>query len=256
MDHAEARALVTPILGRYLGGRLTKGAIQIVCAWAWLESKYGTAWKGSMAGSHNWGAMQAGSKWAGRKAITGDTRPGPNGTTIRYEAAYRCYDSDAEGAEDMIRLLVQGYDGRAVEALVAGDVLAFAEALRIHRRDAGDPDDRKGYYDGAGATPYERTVDRARALYAAILAAINEIDPERRFEQLPNGHPAPPALRAGSTGRWVEVLRKQLLLDPQGPFPRGDVVRWQTARGIRAVGQPDGVFGPRCWGHLLATGAV
>lgn len=202
------------------------------------------------------GAIQAGDTWKGPYFITGDTKPDGKGGSVGYTAPYRAYGSLAEGAEDMVRLICTGYGGRAVGPLVAGDVAAFAEAMRGHRRSAGDLDDRPGYYEGAGATPRDRTLDRARALFAAVLLQANEIDPERRFETLPDGRPCPPTLREGSTGRWVAVVRKILALDPQGSYPVGDVRRWQTARGQRAVGSADGVWGARSWGHCLAWGLL
>lgn len=254
--HARARAIIAPIAGRYLGARLTKGAVQILTAWAWCESSYGAGWTGAMAGSNNWGALQAGSTWKGPAIETGDTKPTAGGKSVGYRARYRAYVSPEAGAEDMVRQIVQGYGGRAVAALVAGDVAGVAAALRIHRTESGDPDDRSGYYEEAGPSPEARELNRVRALYAAIITATNEIDPDRRFETLPNGRPVPPTLRAGDTGRWVDVLRHQFDLPPGGPFPVEQVQALQETLGRRAVGNPDGVAGARTWGHLLAVGAV
>jgi hypothetical protein len=196
--------------------------------------------------------LQAGSTWKGPTLAFEDSAPGSG----KYVARYRAYSTHEEAAEDMVRLIATGYDGRAQAALASGSVEALAAALRIHRRSAGDPDDRFGYYEDAGPTPASREMARVRKLYVALIVAANELDPDRRWSRLPDGRPIPPTLRDGDRGRWVDVARKALHLDPGGAFPKGDVIQWQRRQGLHKVGKADGVFGPRCWAVPLAEGVL
>ena len=173
MNHREARSIVTVEMGGLLGSRLTLPAVQLATAIGHGETHYGATWKPPMKDSHNWGALQAGSGWRGPSALYGDSFT-VKGKTTPYQARYRCYIDDAAGARDMCRLLVSGFDGRALPFLLAGDVEGFSEALRCHREE-DDGDDRRGYYDGFGPSPERREENHRAMVWRGIIAAEQEI---------------------------------------------------------------------------------
>lgn len=63
-QHKAARAVVAAALTALLGREPTAYEMQYGHGVVWLESNYGTGWKGSMVGSNNWGAVQCSSKAA------------------------------------------------------------------------------------------------------------------------------------------------------------------------------------------------
>jgi hypothetical protein len=75
-----------------------------------LESHYGDGWGKELShagvGSHNWGALTAGSSWRGATFEHRDSRYNPETkTTVEYVARFRSYPSDEAGARDLVRVL-------------------------------------------------------------------------------------------------------------------------------------------------------
>jgi hypothetical protein len=244
MKHAEAREIVRSVLSRLLPG-CNEDAVSICTAIAFLESNYGRSWTGPMKGSKNWGAVQAGGSWHGAVALQGDTYVSTSGGTVRYTRKFRVYETDDQAAEDFCRIVI-GYGGRAVPALLSGDVLGVSQALRLHRakKDGGqDLVGRLGYYEGHGASPEIREHNHAAAIWSALIQAGKEIGCGTV-----QGLPTPPTVRAGDVGPWCNMIRSCLGL-PQGEdFPVQAVRDFQVGRRLT----PDATVGPATWGYLLS----
>lgn len=139
MTHAEARRIIIEAWRRVHGRAPTWRQAQLAQGWALGESHYGRGWREPCAGSRNWGAVQRGRPPcpAGTCEYT-DTSPQPDGTSVPYQACFRMYSSDVEGAEHMIRVMRRAI----VEARTPAEL-----ARRLYEQ---------GYYEGWGTTPEAR----------------------------------------------------------------------------------------------------
>jgi hypothetical protein len=139
MSHKEANKIIRSA-AFHLGLSLSPVSLIILQAVGYRESSYGAGWKpGKGEGSHNWGAVQAGSLWKCDTFQTVDTSP----ETGEYVGSFRVYDSDLDGAIDMVRILTRTEAER--KALEAGDIELFSRAMKA-----------AGYYEGIGPTEESR----------------------------------------------------------------------------------------------------
>jgi hypothetical protein len=79
-----------------------------------LESHYGDGWGKGLShagvGSHNWGALTAGSAWRGATFEHKDSRYNPDtGKSVEYVTTFRSYPSDEAGARDLVRVLERSH---------------------------------------------------------------------------------------------------------------------------------------------------
>ena len=107
-----------------------------VLAVARLESGYGEGWKGLMVGSHNQGAIQCLTRPDKNQPPELACPPGcalnadSHASGEMYNACFKTYPSDFEGARDLIRRLnVSGIK----EALATGDAVLIATRMRKSR---------------------------------------------------------------------------------------------------------------------------
>lgn len=114
-------------------------ALQLVGAVCRHESSYGKGWRGTMTGSHNWGAMQCNARPDAQGhcppgcRATGDSHA--NGKT--YLGCFREYASDLDGATDVVKwfLTKPGF----AEIADTGDVYRFVKLMHDWH-----------YYEGRG----------------------------------------------------------------------------------------------------------
>lgn len=254
MNHTTARAIITSAFFRRFGRNPTRPEAQLVQAIGDLETDYGRGWKPPGTDSHNWGAIQAHSGWRGPTFSYFDTKPQPDGTSKRYEQAFRAYATDEEGASDLIRTVYLAdfaNTNRDRELVVlprarAGDTLGFSTGLYD-----------TGYYEGFGRDKAERIRHHHAAVLRSIIEQCHELG-----EPMPDGSapPAPPPrmLRLKSppmVGPDVLELRAFLQGDkPDSYMPDGwrrddptfdagvDTVlrEWQASHQLKV----DGLFGP------------
>lgn len=177
--HRWAADVVNSAFHQVLGRWPTPAERQIVMAVADLESSYGRGWgKGnSRSGedSHNWGAVQT----------TDSKAPGfshqDSSVQGKYDAKFKSYSNDIEGAADVVRLLFQGtrqqrmpdpaQGNRALgkeisgptrgelieQAAQQGDTLAFSRAMWF-----------TGYFEGTAPTYQERILNHAQGIQSRI----------------------------------------------------------------------------------------
>lgn len=101
----------------------SRAELQGWAAVALVETQYGGGWKGAMAGSNNWGAVQA--KPGQPSAPWQDEHP--DGTV--YQQPFRVYASPEEGAADLIRH-VTALRPMTWAAMRAGDWWQAGDAMR------------------------------------------------------------------------------------------------------------------------------
>ena len=155
---ADLQALALTIA--IFAGDYTNAEQQFARAVARFETFYGRGWKGAGEGSHNWGAVQAGPGWSGPFFVQTDTHE--NGE--KYQARFRVYPNDTEGARDAARILLKP---NVREALRRGDGLAAVEAQRAN-----------GYFEA----PLPLYQAKIRENYARMIAATGE-EPLLSFDE-------------------------------------------------------------------------
>lgn len=180
LTHTEARALVTLAFTSIFGRAPSAFEAMFLQAIAWLETNYGSGWKGVGIGSWNMGAIQKGG-WSGSFFEYTDTHPNPDGTSTPYKIGFRKYPSAQAGFEDLCKVvyLVNVQRKRALVAAAAGDVHAFSTALHNY----------PCYYEGFGATDAIRIANHAKAVTNAIKLQCAEI-----------GDPLPPSIAGTQPG--------------------------------------------------------
>ena len=242
------RILLRDAFRERFGREATRPEIQCVQAVAALESSYGEGWKAPGIGSHNFGAIQAGSTWKGETFQYTDTRPNSDGSSTPYVTKFRRYASASEGASDLVRVVYQarGRDKLVLPPASLGDTLGFSRGLHA-----------TGYYEGFGATVEDRIRNHHRAVMSKCEAMARGL-----AEPMPDdSEPPRPTLRLGSREK-ADVQYLQHLLNTShdlrarpplridGDFgKRTDeyVKAFQRMRGLK----PDGAVGPFTWLQLL-----
>ncbi len=246
MKHSDMRLLLRDAFARVFGRDATLPELQCLQAVASLESAYGTGWKPPGNGSHNYGAIQAGSSWSGPTFGYTDTRPNADGTSTPYVTKFRKYATPIDGAIDLVKVVYvnRGRDRLALAPAGKGDTLGFSRGLHA-----------SGYYEGFGKTVEDRIANHHKAVVASIRAQALAL-----HEPLPTDIEAAPIkpelLRLGSAGPSVVRLQEQLnrhsvtpLLKADGEFGQKthlNVVSFQRRSGLVA----DGIVGVRTWDAL------
>lgn len=177
MDHGAARAVIMEAWQDLHGSLPSPQEAQAMQAMAWLESGYGRRWSGACSESRNWGSVQASRPPCGPGTCEYQDRRSDGSV---YRVCFRSYETDVEGATNMIGVALRT-DG-ARKAAAAGDLRAFSEALF-----------RAGYYEGIGATERERIDGHYKALRGSARLVARELD-----EPL---YDAPSATQGGAA--WV-----------------------------------------------------
>lgn len=155
--HAEARELAKAALVRRFG-TATPGEIKALAGIGWLETNYGTGWKGEGSGSNNIGAIHADRSWSGDVFLSTDTKPNADGTSTSYVTRFRKYPTAVEGWADFAGVAME-QNGRSIvrERARANDWSGVSTALY-----------KTGYYEGFGSTDAERISNHRNALERAI----------------------------------------------------------------------------------------
>lgn len=177
--HRWAADIVNKAFQQEMGRYPTPAERQIVMAVSDLESSYGKGWgKGSSTGgkdSHNWGAVQTRDK---SNPSFGHQDSSVEG---KYNARFKAYSSDVDGAADVVKLLFKGsrpqrmpdpsQGNRALgkqisgpgrgdliqQAAQSGDILDFSRAMWF-----------TGYYEGTASTYQERIKRHAEGIQNRI----------------------------------------------------------------------------------------
>lgn len=177
--HRWAAGIVNQAFHQVMGRYPTPAERQIVMAVSDLESSYGKGWgKGSSTGgkgSHNWGAVQT------RDKSTPSFGHQDSSIEGKYNARFKAYSSDVDGAADVVRILFKGTRpqrmpdpsqgnralgkevhgpgrGQLIEqAAQSGDTLDFSRAMWF-----------TGYYEGTAPTYQERIKRHAEGIQNRI----------------------------------------------------------------------------------------
>jgi len=125
-----------------------------------LESHWGDGWRSTpgvssaAAGSHNWGAIHAGSSWRGA-TFTAPEKRWQRDQVVDYTGTFRAYPSAEEGARDLWHLLASRYTA-ATDAALNGQWERVSEALYD-----------QGYY--TGTAPREQAIAAHRRRFMPLL---------------------------------------------------------------------------------------
>jgi len=85
-----------------------------------------------------------------------DSKPNRDGSQTKYGACFKASDSFEDAADLVVKNLTTNGREACIPFLVSGDAWGLADAMY-----------RTRYYQGFGATDYERKVGYAKAIYAA-----------------------------------------------------------------------------------------
>lgn len=158
--HAWARDILTQAWAqRYPDGPApTLQALQSAQSVALLESGYGKFEPYGSTGARNWGSVQCGKLPTDgvcpcQGILWKDTRPNSDGTSTPYEVCFRAYDSDVDGAADLLRHLGPDLRPKTFAALQTGDAEQISAAMYDER-----------YYQGFGATREARIEGHIKAI--------------------------------------------------------------------------------------------
>lgn len=236
-SHREIRTVLEQAFAAVFGRAGSRPELQCVQAVAWLESRYGSAWKPPGHNSLNLGAIQAGSNWTGATFQYTDTSPNADGTSTPYVTKFRAYSSLMDAAIDLVQVVYVILNRESVrEAASRGDTYAVSAAMY-----------RTGYYEGFGPTDAARIANHHKQLLAACVRQARALD-----EPMPDGSEPPrETLSLGDTGPDVMELQRLLFNVPVdglfGPTTHAAVEQYQRDHGLLA----DGVVGPITWAALL-----
>jgi Mannosyl-glycoprotein endo-beta-N-acetylglucosaminidase. len=162
--HTQAREFAHQALTALFGIEPTEGEIKALAGIACLETHYGDGWKGAGAGSYNMGAIQCANQWASKWFSYGDTKPKTDGSSTKYAARFRKYDSAVDGWVDLVKVAYVNRGRHIVrEAAQTEDWLGVSTGLHS-----------TVYYEGFGKTAADRIHNHLVALTGAIARADEE----------------------------------------------------------------------------------
>ena len=111
--HIWARDILKAAFIKVMGRESTPAEIQLIQSVAMGESSYGRGWKGPMANSKNWGAIQYTGGPNRGKPINGicptgsapqvDSKPTRSGESTKFTWCYKVYNTHEDGAADLIK---------------------------------------------------------------------------------------------------------------------------------------------------------
>jgi hypothetical protein len=215
-----------------------RGEVVATFACALHESRFSYGWTGAGVGSFNEGAIQCGG-WKGKRFVYVDTHPNPDGTSTKYTACFRAYDTEQDGWNDLARVMYTGRRERVRIAAANENWLGVSETMRS-----------TGYYEGFGKTLGDRVANHARAMAKGINRALKVygdvpiIIPAWTMTELDR------VLVFGCVGEDVKVLQAELQLARDGIFgkiTREAVHQYQIVRGLKV----DDKVGPKTWKELM-----
>ena len=114
------------------GREPTEGELLYSLLVAKHETSFGRGWKGEMASSNNWGAVQCGQAAIAQGAACiawEDTHPDGR----KYQVGFRRYASPVEGAADVVRNLTKQRPSVWEVMKAKGPLADFARAMRVER---------------------------------------------------------------------------------------------------------------------------
>ena len=178
--HRRERFYVNCGFRRVFGRQPALAEAQALQGVGWIESHYGTSWKGAGAGSRNKGAIQCCRPHRGPGGalecpptafLYVDTHPNDDGTSTPYSICFRRYASEEEAWGDQARVTyLINHRESVLKAAQRGSVWDCSAQLRD-----------TGYYEGFGRNREERIGNHARALGSAV-ARIAEALGEKPME--------------------------------------------------------------------------
>lgn len=216
----------------------TDGEIAVLFACALHESGFGYNWRGAGVGSFNMGAVQCG-KWTGKRFVYVDTHPNADGTSTRYTACFRAYDSEQLGWDDLCRIMYQGPRKIVREAAIRNDWHGVSKSMHS-----------TVYYEGFGKTVEDRIRNHQRAMSRGINRALAVLGAQQVITPALVTIQDLPTLSRGSTSEAVKLLQRELQLAADGifgPVTQAAVRTYQTLHGLVV----DGRVGPATWKALL-----
>jgi hypothetical protein len=153
VTHDEARL----VLERAVPG-ISPVESRLVRAISVVESHYGDGWTGVGRGSHNWGAITAGSAWRGATFEHRDSRWNPKTRRQEsYTTQFRRYPSDEAGARDLYQMLTSGRHAVAGQLARQGRWAEISAAIGPRGT---------GYYGGHGPPDVAERAHQRRFLEA------------------------------------------------------------------------------------------
>lgn len=233
--HRQARGVISQAFENVLGRKGTPAELQYAQAVAWLETNYGQSWKGAMAGSNNWGAVQCPLKSTGTENCTLHQDSHPDGTT--YQIGFKRYDSPVAGAEDVVRHVLKNRP-RTSEALTSDFPTAFRASYAMRR---------ERYYGGF--------CPQATRQYGSEPARASFAEPDRDdgtracMQEAVNGY----AKQTGSLAAEIAAANSDPYALEPGSFEDADA--WWFGRSVD-VAQASGGSYPSIKYLAIVAGAV
>ena len=208
LSHKEARAIICEAYRLRFGVEPSLTQAQLLQAVGFLETSYSSGWSKTVpgaAGSHNWGAITAGSGWSGATFDHKDSRPDAKGNNVWYVTKFRSYPTLIAGAADLARVVYQERP-TVLAAATDGDVRGFSAAMYATK-----------YYLGFGATVAERIDHHYKAVVGACKKMVLEIGEPMPGDTIPS--PSMPAPRGtdGAVQHAINSLIMKHLVEHDAP---------------------------------------
>lgn len=107
VDHVTAAQTVRDAYASLFGSEPSLAERQFIQAIGAHEGYYGQGWTGDGVGSHNWGAVQAGTPPCDPATTFEytDSNPQESGGNVAYQACFKRYPDDVSGAADLAKLV-------------------------------------------------------------------------------------------------------------------------------------------------------
>jgi len=232
--HAKARQWALEGTRQALGREPTLAETQFVQAVAFIESGYGSGWKGEGVGSWNMGAVQTRETDPAKSFLYTDTHPQPDGTSKSYSVRFRKYPGPVEGMADVAKIL---YRQMKIEPTSIGAV-----SRQMYDRH---------YYEGFGPTKEARIGNHVKALTSAlskITAALGESMPSGGSS--PTASPKAASAEPQSLLHFLEALHwaySQGGSIGHSDSGTGAVVAYQASHGL----YPDGDIGRKTLARMI-----
>lgn len=200
---------------------------------AWLESRYGSGWRGAGVNSWNMGAIQAGHPPCNpdKSFLYTDTKPQPDGSSIPYKICFRKYPSPAEGFADLARVVYSKRRASVLQAALEGDLYKVSKTMR-----------ETLYYEGFGPTQEARIANHHKALHLAVVRIARALG-----EKMPDGSDVPPRVlrltNLNMKGADVERLQRALGIPVTGVYDRDVRKAVMALQASRQGVTVDGIVG-------------
>lgn len=199
LSHRAARSIIVGPISQYLGRPPSLIEIQVPQSIAYMEGHYGHDYQNAEESALNWGSVHCKAPHPPCPGcfVAKDVSPKSG---KRYDACFRIYATDEEGAADLVR---EVYRRRIVrEAIPSGDSLHIADAMERSSYFKAYPKVREKRVWGYASTMHEVAEEIARHMREPLMLKPPRRAPPRTTQPAQQSN----ALHIGLAGLFALAL--------------------------------------------------